>query len=82
MTWCIMHTYKAKGFHFAGVEAGFECWCGYVSPPKNKIAPASECNKPCRGDSDIKCGGDWRMNVFTTRGNPFIYLNYPFYINI
>ena len=58
MTWCIMHTYKAKGFHLGGVEAGFECWCGYVSPPKNKIASGSECNKPCRGNSDIKCGGD------------------------
>ena len=52
------------GYPFAGVQVGTQCWCGYEAPPKNKIVPMKECNYKCNGDSSLKCGGFWRMNVF------------------
>ena len=51
------------GYLFAGVQYGKECWCGYEAPPKDKIVPMNECDYACTGDSALKCGGYWRMNV-------------------
>ena len=59
---------RDKGYSFAGVQYAFECFCGNVAPPQSSIVAMDECNAACRGDSSIKCGGTWRMNVFKTSG--------------
>ena len=49
---------------FAGVEAGSECFCGDTVP--TELAPGGDCDHPCEGDISEICGGNWRMNVYTT----------------
>ena len=53
-----------KGYSFAGVQNGKECFCGDDEPPKTRFASESECDKPCSGDSSLMCGGGYRMNVY------------------
>merc|ERR1719234_521146 len=57
---------RDKGYSYAGVQTGYQCWCGNQTPSASKIVSNRECNVRCAGDSSIKCGGVWRMNVFTT----------------
>lgn len=53
----------AQGFGYAGVEFADECHCatGVVGPLE--IAPDTDCNMGCAGDSTIACGGAWRIQV-------------------
>ena len=53
---------------FAGVQFGHECWCGNDAPPQDRIVAKEECNVSCSGDSSLKCGGVWRMNVYRIEG--------------
>ena len=57
---------QKKGYSFAGVQYGKECYCGRKAPPVHRIRAMKECDMNCKGDSSIKCGGEWRMNVFKT----------------
>ena len=57
---------KEKGFGFAGVEWGKQCFCGNTEPAVDKKVPASECNMACPGDSSVNCGASWRMNIYST----------------
>jgi hypothetical protein len=41
-----------------------ECYCGVVIGNDTYAAPADECNMPCNGNSDQKCGGRGRLNLF------------------
>lgn len=54
---------KEKNFSFAGVQNGNQCYCGDEAPIQS--APARECHLNCAGDTSQKCGGHWRMNVYT-----------------
>ncbi|KAF9051931.1 WSC domain-containing protein [Panaeolus papilionaceus] len=52
-----------KGYLYAGLEYGTECWCG------NSLAfeiprPASECNFICPGDSSELCGAGSRIVIY------------------
>lgn len=58
----------AKGFIFAGVEYGTECWCGNTL--KSTAAPDSECNVRCGGDQWSWCGGGYRLNVYRAASAP------------
>lgn len=40
--------------------------CGASLPSTLASAPSSECNAACKTTSTDKCGGTWRMNVYTT----------------
>merc|ERR1712001_755089 len=53
-----------QGFLFAGVQFGHECWCGNDAPPQDRIVAMEQCNVSCSGDSALKCGAVWRMNVY------------------
>ena len=64
-----------QGFSNAGVQMGKECWCGHVAPPEDKKVSMEDCNMDCEGDSDIKCGGPWRMRVFKVGSQGNLYLN-------
>ena len=56
---------KAKKFRYAGVQDSVQCFCGN-NAPVTRIAPMKECNKVCKGDKSLICGGIWRMNVYYT----------------
>jgi hypothetical protein len=55
---------RAGGFPFAGTEYGSECWCGVVIGNGTQAAPAEQCNMPCSGNEDQKCGGPNRLNLY------------------
>ncbi|EIW61145.1 uncharacterized protein TRAVEDRAFT_43972 [Trametes versicolor FP-101664 SS1] len=61
---CVMSC-AAQGFGYAGVEFADECHCatGVVGPLE--IAPDTDCNMGCAGDSTIACGGAWRIQIYT-----------------
>ena len=59
---------KDKGYSFAGVQNVYQCFCGNEAPPQSTIVARHECKMACLGDSSIKCGGHWRMNVFEISG--------------
>ena len=54
-----------KGYTYAGVQFGAECFCGNEQPGQQFLASVeSECNMRCPGDNQAKCGGSYRMNVY------------------
>ena len=53
-----------KGFPYMGVQATTWCFCGDTPPPSSSQVSTSECNHICPGDSEQKCGGGFRMNVY------------------
>ena len=71
----IMPLIRCRGecheYAFFGVQAWNWCWCGNTAPPANRKKSEDECNINCPGDSDKKCGGHWRMNIYKTQGQLF-----------
>ena len=59
-------TIATPGYAFAGVQNGYQCFCGQSHISKEVFRPAEECNFKCPGDSKHSCGGSWRMNVYAT----------------
>ncbi|KIO26833.1 hypothetical protein M407DRAFT_234097, partial [Tulasnella calospora MUT 4182] len=55
-----------KGYFYAGVEYGSQCYCGSTLNPPGKLlaTPATSCNKPCAGNSSLMCGGTWTLTTF------------------
>ena len=53
-----------KGYHYAGVQYGGECWCGNQEPSSSMLTQASDCNMPCPGNSSEVCGAGYRVNVY------------------
>ena len=78
---------KSAFYRYAGVENGRDCYCGnelminyldpqfgiwiYESDPNVRIIPDIECNLPCSGDSNQKCGGEnelgGNLNIFNIK---------------
>lgn len=54
------------GFKFAGVEYGIECFCGNRQPEKSKEASENECLSSCPGGKLRRCGGNWRLLIYST----------------
>ena len=57
---------EGDGYAYAGVQHRHQCFCGNDPPPLNTVMGMAECNMPCNGDEDMKCGGVWRMNLYAT----------------
>ncbi|XP_076075726.1 uncharacterized protein LOC143046449 [Mytilus galloprovincialis] len=53
-----------KGFKFAGVEYGYECFCGN-DLRKDRKRKESDCKTPCSGKKRQTCGGPWRISIYT-----------------
>ena len=50
-------------FLFCGVQSSNDCFCGNEVP--KVTAPSRECHLPCSGNGSQKCGGHWRLNVYS-----------------
>ena len=55
-----------KGYKFAGVKWGKECWCGNDEPPRTSYTSSGQCNKPCTGDKTLMCGAGDTLNLYKT----------------
>jgi hypothetical protein len=56
----------AKGYSFAGVQDGHQCWAGN-DPGATKAAETS-CNMPCTANTKETCGGEWFNSVYAVGG--------------
>lgn len=61
-----------KGYSFAGVEYGRECWCGYQIGSGSSLVADSDCSFPCAGASGEPCGAGDRLNIFTNGVAPAV----------
>ena len=55
-------TCRGRGFLFAGLEEGNQCFCGN-SVGRYGTADPSTCNSTCAGNVNQACGGYWRLDV-------------------
>uniref|UniRef100_A0A182Y7V1 protein xylosyltransferase n=1 Tax=Anopheles stephensi TaxID=30069 RepID=A0A182Y7V1_ANOST len=55
-----------SGYPFAGVQYGYECFCGDEVPKASAKLPDSSCNVKCPGDPKQACGGYFTINVYET----------------
>ncbi|WWD17948.1 hypothetical protein CI109_102393 [Kwoniella shandongensis] len=56
-----------KGFAYAGVEFGKECYCGAALPTDVKYSQTA-CNMKCAGDASETCGGSYAIELFELIG--------------
>ena len=63
---CINYCVKLENVRYAGVEDGYECWCGTSGAQYNLYGErnVSECSYPCAGNSNQTCGGHFRIAVY------------------
>jgi len=57
-----------QGFNYFGVQDTYDCFCGNIIHHLNNVA-ASECNALCPGNSNQKCGGPYRQNLYSMNAN-------------
>jgi len=62
-------TCGSKGYNYAGVSYGRECYCGSSQRSTAKLVASSDCNVACAGDMYSKCGGSWRLTAFQAIGD-------------
>jgi hypothetical protein len=55
---------SGQGFRFAGLQAGYACFCGNAY---GRSGPAEPCNVPCVGNPEETCGGHWANGVWRVR---------------
>jgi glucan endo-1,3-alpha-glucosidase len=53
---------QSKGFTYAGLQYGKQCYCSNSLQNANMVT--SGCSTPCAGDKNIMCGGNYRMNIY------------------
>ncbi|XP_070689847.1 sialate:O-sulfotransferase 2 [Pempheris klunzingeri] len=51
-----------RGYMFAGLEFGAECYCGHKIQAPN--TSESECNMDCKGEKSNMCGGANRLSIY------------------
>lgn len=61
---CINQCFKL-GFLYAGLESGYQCFCGDLEPTENRVSDEN-CRDKCTGDRSRICGGDWKIAVYET----------------
>ncbi|XP_048578059.1 WSC domain-containing protein 2 isoform X2 [Nematostella vectensis] len=54
---------RVQGYIFAAAQNANSCFCGN-SYGKHGKASDTDCSKACTGNSNLKCGGQWRASVY------------------
>ncbi|KAJ9093587.1 hypothetical protein QFC20_007097 [Naganishia adeliensis] len=62
-------TCMSKGYSFAGVSYGSECYCGSDAPVTTAKTSDADCQQKCAG-STATCGGAWRTYVYSIGDTP------------
>ncbi|PAA64531.1 hypothetical protein BOX15_Mlig005509g2, partial [Macrostomum lignano] len=61
---------RSNGYKYFGLQDGTMCTCGNAYGRHGQVVD-SDCNKPCRGDSSITCGGHMKNEIFITGIQPW-----------
>ncbi|KAE8578574.1 hypothetical protein XENTR_v10023650 [Xenopus tropicalis] len=62
---CIRYC-RTKGYQYAGLEAGYACFCGDPSDVGSlQPASGSQCDQYCFGKPNEICGGDGKISVYS-----------------
>ena len=61
-------TCTEKGYDYAGLEWGIECFCGNEPSQRFDWAWSGKCDVNCAGDRKQICGGSGAMSVYSTQG--------------
>lgn len=56
---------KEKGFRYAAVQYGSQCFCGNSY---GRYGKSKSCNMHCSGDRNQICGGVWANSVYSVNG--------------
>ncbi|KAG8267286.1 hypothetical protein J6590_054683 [Homalodisca vitripennis] len=59
---------RKKGFRYAGMQYGKECFCDSNKPKFQHFAKDEECSTRCDGNNNQICGGNWRISMFEIAG--------------
>nr|XP_018261580.1 uncharacterized protein I303_06018 [Kwoniella dejecticola CBS 10117]OBR83738.1 hypothetical protein I303_06018 [Kwoniella dejecticola CBS 10117] len=59
---------SGKGYSLAGVAYGKQCWCSNSVDSSKKQSSETGCSYACTGNSALKCGGMWYINVYSSSG--------------
>ena len=54
---------RSKGYQYAGVQNGDQCWCGATFGKHGRVAQ-SECQQKCSKDNKFTCGAAWRNDIY------------------
>uniref|UniRef100_A0A1B6JWP9 Uncharacterized protein n=1 Tax=Homalodisca liturata TaxID=320908 RepID=A0A1B6JWP9_9HEMI len=60
---------RRKGFRYAGMQYGKECFCDSNKPKFQHFAKDEECSTRCDGNNNQICGGNWRISMFEIAGH-------------
>jgi hypothetical protein len=55
---------RERGFGYAGIQAGQQCFCGKTY---GKYGKAENCSTPCSGNPGQICGGSWANSVYRVK---------------
>lgn len=60
----------SKGYSLAGTQNSFECFCGnsvnLANGASGQQVSDNECSAGCSGGGSSKCGGFWRVSIYST----------------
>ncbi|WVQ94260.1 hypothetical protein IAU59_001339 [Kwoniella sp. CBS 9459] len=59
-----------KGYGYAGLEYGRECYCANTLTNTNPSSQAYGCNMPCAGDKTAICGGPSSISLYRNPSLP------------
>ncbi|WWC71473.1 uncharacterized protein I206_105431 [Kwoniella pini CBS 10737] len=59
---------SGKGYSLAGVSYGKQCYCGNSIDSTKKQSSETGCSYACTGNSALKCGGFYYLNVYSSSG--------------
>lgn len=77
--WCLSRC-QEFGYMAAGMEYGNECYCGdldEIETGGSTVAPESDCNMACPGESEALCGSGNRLTWYQWKGDPLYIWGYP-----
>jgi hypothetical protein len=61
-----MQVCNDRGFKYAGLEDGDQCFCGdTINPALQPLNLTNTCLRPCDGNKQQKCGGYWQVLVLS-----------------
>ncbi|KAG6278628.1 hypothetical protein E4U47_005141 [Claviceps purpurea] len=58
---------RKKGFPYAGIEYGTECYCGVNLASDSTKVDISQCNSYCLDGSVTNCGGNSRLSLWVAK---------------